>query len=126
MNLFPIMLAVVFVVGACLGALANWAIYTWAWNSRPLSPWSRLAPGASPRGRLARLPVVGWFALRHEAEVHGARFWVRPLLIEIGMGVGLAALYWWEVARLGLIQGQAGVSLAVRAGAFVAVTGPSG
>jgi leader peptidase (prepilin peptidase) / N-methyltransferase len=113
MNSLPIMLAVVFVVGTCLGALANWAIYTWAWNARPHSPWSRLAPGASPRGRLTRVPVLGWFALRHEAEAHGARFWVRPLLIEIGMGVGLAALYWWEVARLGLIQGQTAVPLAV-------------
>jgi prepilin signal peptidase PulO-like enzyme (type II secretory pathway) len=112
MNSIPPILAVVFVVGACLGALANWAIYRWAWNSRPISPWLNLAPGASPRGRLSRVPVLGWFALRQEAELHGKGFWLRPLLIEIGMGAGLAALYWWEVARIGLIQGQTGVELA--------------
>jgi prepilin signal peptidase PulO-like enzyme (type II secretory pathway) len=100
------------VVGALFGALANWAIYTFAWNSRPLSPWSPLAPGASPRGRLARVPVIGWLALRREAELHGSGFWVRPFVIEIGMAVGLAGLYWWEVARLGLIQGQVDVALA--------------
>jgi prepilin signal peptidase PulO-like enzyme (type II secretory pathway) len=57
--------------------------------------------------------MVGWFALRREAELHGAGFWVRPFVIELGMAAGLAWLYWWEVGRLGLMQGQVGVALAV-------------
>jgi leader peptidase (prepilin peptidase)/N-methyltransferase len=100
---------IVFLVGVCLGSLVNWAIYALAWRPRPISPWSRLLPGASPRGRLDRVPILGWFALSREAAVHGPGFWVRPLLLEIGLGVALAALYWWEVVRLGLIEGQVGV-----------------
>jgi prepilin signal peptidase PulO-like enzyme (type II secretory pathway) len=108
-------LALVFAIGACLGSLVNWAIYALAWRPRPISPWSRLAPGASPRGRADRLPVLGWFALRRQAALHGRAFWIRPLLLEIGLGVALAALYWWEVVRLTLIEGQVGVAVAAPA-----------
>ena len=37
-----------------------------------------------------------------------AAFWLRPLLLEVGLGLALALLYWWEVARLSLIQPQVG------------------
>jgi prepilin signal peptidase PulO-like enzyme (type II secretory pathway) len=104
-------LAAVFVVGLALGALVNWAIYALAWRPRPISPWSRLAPGASPRGRLDRVPVIGWLALRREAGIHGAGFWIRPLLLELFLAAALAALYWWEIERLGLVQGQIGVRI---------------
>jgi prepilin signal peptidase PulO-like enzyme (type II secretory pathway) len=104
-------LAVVFVVGLGLGALVNWAIYALAWRPRPISPWSRLATGASPRGRLDRVPVIGWFALRREAAIHGPGFWIRPLLLELFLATALAALYWWEIERLGLVQGQVGVAI---------------
>ena len=76
-------LTIVFVAGLAPGSLVNWAIYALAWRPRPISPWSRLAPGASPRGRLDRVPVIGWFALRREAQIHGPRFWIRPLLLEL-------------------------------------------
>jgi prepilin signal peptidase PulO-like enzyme (type II secretory pathway) len=59
------------------------------------------------------VPIVGWFALRREAATHGPGFWIRPLFVEIGFGVGLAALYWWEVSRLGLIAGQIDVPVVV-------------
>lgn len=108
-------LALIFVVGAFLGSFANWAIYALAWRPRAISPWSRLAPGASPRGRLDRVPIVGWFALRREAAVHGAGHWVRPLLLEITSGVALCALYWWEVVRLALIEPQVGAPIAAPA-----------
>jgi prepilin signal peptidase PulO-like enzyme (type II secretory pathway) len=107
----PLRLAVIFVVGAFLGSLANWAIYALAWRPRAISPWSRLAPGASPRGRLDRVPVLGWFALRRDAAIHGSGHWVRPLLLEVGFGVALSGLYWWEVVRLGLIEPQVGAPL---------------
>jgi leader peptidase (prepilin peptidase) / N-methyltransferase len=108
----PLIFILLFLAGACLGSLVNWAIYTFAWNARPISPWTRLAPGASPRGRLTRVPIFGWLALRREAEIHGRGFWVRPLLLEIATGAALVGLYWWEVVRLGLIQEQAHVALA--------------
>lgn len=31
---------------------------------------------------------------------------IRPVLLKIGLGLALAALYWWEVGRLGLIHDQ--------------------
>ena len=47
--------------------------------------------------------MFGWFGLRREAHLHGRGFWIRPLLLELALGAALAALYWWEVERLGLI-----------------------
>jgi prepilin signal peptidase PulO-like enzyme (type II secretory pathway) len=105
-----------FLAGICLGSLVNWAIYSLAWNARPVSPWSRLPADQPARRRSHRLPVVGWLRMRHEAALHGRGFWIRPMLLEIGLGAALVALYWWEVVRLGLIEGQAGVAVAAPAG----------
>jgi len=99
-------LAALFFVGAALGSLVNWAIYTFAWHSRPISPWGPTPDDAAQRGWFDRLPIVGWFALRREAALHGPRFWLRPLLIELCSGAAVAALYWWEVCQLGLVRGQ--------------------
>jgi len=99
-------LLVVFLAGACLGSLVNWAIYTLAWNPRPISPWGGLPDGARRRSWFDRLPIVGWLALKREASIHGPRFWMRPMLLEIAVGAALAALYWWEVGSLGLIRDQ--------------------
>jgi prepilin signal peptidase PulO-like enzyme (type II secretory pathway) len=107
-----IRLVVVFLIGAGLGSLVNWAIYTLAWHPRPISPWSRALPDAPPRRRTDRWPILGWFLLRREAYLHGRGFWIRPLLLEIGLGLALAALYWWEIERLGLVQGQVGIAIA--------------
>ena len=89
-----IRLAVVFVLGACVGAAANWAIYALAWHPRPISPWSRPDPSAPPRRLWDRLPILGWLGLRREAALHGGGFWVRPMLVEVldGRGPGLALL----------------------------------
>lgn len=81
---------------------ANYAIYSWAWFHKSLGPWSappqrenthksgkkkkRTKGDASefePRTWLDHLPVLGWWRLRREASVHGAGYWVRPLLIEL-------------------------------------------
>jgi leader peptidase (prepilin peptidase) / N-methyltransferase len=109
-------LAALFVVGTFLGSLVNWAVYKFAWNARPISPWGPAPEGESPRGWFDRVPVLGWFQLRREAAIHGSWFWVRPLLVEVGMGAAVAALYWWEVVELGLIRGQWPGLVAVPAG----------
>jgi prepilin signal peptidase PulO-like enzyme (type II secretory pathway) len=96
-------LAVVFVLGVCLGAAVNWAIYRFAWNRRSISPWSLPDPSAPPRRLCDRLPIVGWLGLRREAGMHGAGFWIRPMLLETLLSVGLAWLYWWEVCQKGLL-----------------------
>jgi leader peptidase (prepilin peptidase)/N-methyltransferase len=99
-------LAALFVAGTFLGSLVNWAIYSLAWFPRPISPWGAVPDGATPRGWLDRLPIVGWFRMQRESAIHGRGFWVRPLLLELGMGAAIAGLYWWEVEQLGLIRGQ--------------------
>ena len=96
-------LALVFLLGACLGGAANWAIYRLAWNPRPISPWSRPDAAAPPRRFADRLPILGWLGLRREAALHGPGFWLRPMLLELLAGCGLAALYWWEVGAGGLL-----------------------
>jgi leader peptidase (prepilin peptidase) / N-methyltransferase len=98
--------------GALLGSLVNWAIYTLAWHPRAVSPWSPPLPDAPPRHWTDRLPIVGWFGLRREAALHGRGFWVRPLLLELCLGVAVAALHWWEIDRLGLVRDQLAAGLA--------------
>jgi prepilin signal peptidase PulO-like enzyme (type II secretory pathway) len=96
-------LAALAIVGAFAGCLVNAAIDAWAWQPRRISPWLRRSESTPHRTWLDRLPVVGWWRLRRESALHGGGFWIRPLLIELGYGFGLAALYWFEVVRLGLI-----------------------
>lgn len=91
-----------FVVGVCLGSLANLAIYQLAWHRRAFSPWGPRHPDAPPRRWSDRIPVLGWLGLRRESGVHGRGFWIRPMLLELLVGAGLPLLYWWEVGMLGL------------------------
>jgi len=100
---FEIRLVVLFVLGTCIGSLANLCIYRLAWHPRCISPWSRPDPEA-PRRRLTdRVPIFGWLGLRREAGLHGSDFWVRPLAVDLLTGIGLAALYWWEIGCGGLL-----------------------
>lgn len=88
---------VVAVLGLFGGALANWMIYRFAYfNPRPISPWGPRPEDADPRTMWDRLPVLGWFFLRREAELHGSWFWVRPLLIELGTAISLVWLFQFE------------------------------
>jgi leader peptidase (prepilin peptidase)/N-methyltransferase len=99
-------LAAVFLAGVTAGAAVNWAVYWLAWNRRAISPWSPADPQAPPRRASDRLPVWGWLGLRREQPLHGRGFWLRPLAVELLMGVGWAALWWWEVDRQGLLAKQ--------------------
>jgi prepilin signal peptidase PulO-like enzyme (type II secretory pathway) len=97
-----IRLAGVFLAGLVLAGAVNWAIYSLAWFARPISPWARPHADAAPRSWVDRVPVFGWLGLRREAALHGSLFWLRPVLIELALASGLAALYYWEVVSLGL------------------------
>src|SRR4029079_486697 len=97
MILLALRLIAVFVIGVSLGSFVNWAIYSLAWTPRPISPWSRLPGDFTRRRRSDRVPIIGWLSLRREAAIHGRGFWLRPLSLEIGLGLAMAALYWWEV-----------------------------
>lgn len=85
-----------FVIGLVIGAAVNWGIFALAWDARDISPWSRRQPDDPPRHWPDFLPLAGWLTLRREASLHGRGFWIRPLLIELCCGLGLAGLYWWE------------------------------
>ena len=102
----PVALISVVLLGMVAGALVNWAIYRLAWNPREITPWGPTPEKAPPRKRTDRIPVVGWLGLRREASIHGRGFWIRPMLLEVSLGVGLAVLYWWEVDQLQLIVPQ--------------------
>ena len=94
-------LVAVFVLGTCLGSIANLGIYRLAWFPRQISPWSWPDPAAPPRrrvgpaadSRLARPAPRGQVARRrlldsaHAAGVDG-RAWPCGLVRwEIGGGL---------------------------------------
>ena len=114
-----IRLLAVGLAGAVLGSLVNWAIYRLAWNPREISPWGPTPSAAASRSWADRFPVFGWLCLRREYNLHGRGFWIRPLAIEAAMGLGLASLYWWEVAQQGLVYPQIqNIFFAAKAGAI--------
>jgi len=89
--------------GACVGSLLNLGIYRLAWHRRAISPWSAPHADAPRRRWYDRVPILGWVSLRRECGLHGAGFWIRPMLVEVFSGVGFAALYWWEIGQVGLV-----------------------
>jgi len=93
----------IFVLGACLAGQLNRGIYRLAWHRQPIGPWSVPHPNAPARRLLDRIPIIGWLGLRREASIHGPLFWVRPILIELSVGLGFAVLYWWEIHQAGLM-----------------------
>jgi prepilin signal peptidase PulO-like enzyme (type II secretory pathway) len=92
-------LALLGLAGLLLGRQLNRAIYQLAWLPRPVGPWSPPPAAAPPRHRLDLVPVVGWWRLRRESRWHGRGYWIRPLLLELLVGVGCAVLYWGEIER---------------------------
>ncbi len=119
-------LLLLFVLGTALGAAVNLAVDRLRYDSPRLNPWhawlNRLlgrrgdrpaptprrskkgkAPAVAPRTWADRLPVVGWMRLRREVPLHGHSFWVRPLLVEVLLGLLAAWLYWWEVEQLATV-----------------------
>jgi len=91
-------LAVVFVLGACLGSAVNWAVYRLAWTPRSIGPWTAAPSNAPLRSAWDRVPIFGWIGLRRESALHGRGYWIRPMLLELFCGLGLAWLYGFETS----------------------------
>ncbi|MCH7752705.1 MAG: prepilin peptidase [Planctomycetes bacterium] len=102
----PARLLGLFAFGAVLGSAINLAICRLRYQPTTISPWSRRDGRTPPRQWADRWPLIGWIYLRRETAIHGHGFWIRPMLIELAMGIGLAWLYVWEVADHRLITGQ--------------------
>jgi leader peptidase (prepilin peptidase) / N-methyltransferase len=95
----PIILSIaLFLAGAILGAAANFLIYRLRFQPRPISPWMRPDVKAAKRRWFDYLPIFGWLGVRRDAAIFGTGFWVRPMLVELLMGLGVAALYRYEIS----------------------------
>lgn len=107
-----------FFVGTAVGAAVNVLADSLRFEPRRFSPWRRAAPppiaappakrkggaaskrpAVAPRDFWDKLPVLGWFFLRREEALpdRPPGFWIRPLLVELLLGLLFAWLYWWEV-----------------------------
>ncbi|MBM4001825.1 MAG: prepilin peptidase [Planctomycetes bacterium] len=86
--------AVVAVLAALLAGQVNRGIYRLAWSPRQIGPWSAPVADAPARRWYDRLPIVGWIGLARETPFHGKGYWLRPIVVELGLALGLAWLYW--------------------------------
>jgi len=113
---FVVVILLLSVLGAVIGAFINWAIYRWAITMhRPISPWMKpnlklvSAENAEklkqlqPRTIADYIPIAGWFRLKRDQDVLGKYCWIRPLLIEITWVIGLPLFYCWQLGG-GLID----------------------
>lgn len=96
-------LAICAVVGLLLGGIVNWAVSSFAYDAAHFSPWSRHHPRDARSPWFDRAPLIGWLRLRRKTATLGRGFWIRPLVVEVGMSAACAGLYWWEVLRGGLL-----------------------
>lgn len=85
-----------FIFGAMVGAIANWAICQLRYYGILLhSPWGPQHPDVSRRVAADYVPIFGWLLLRRDSRILGRGFWIRPFLIELSMAVGAVWFYHW-------------------------------
>jgi len=111
-ELLPVLILLLIALGGAIaGSFVNLAIYSLAFfHPRPISPWSR-APEGMRRTWLDCVPIVGWLSLRRESDRWGRGFWIRPLLIELSLALGLPWLYRLELSGALLPAGPAVMDL---------------
>lgn len=117
----PEQIALLFCLGAVLGAAANYLVDQLGWERRRRSCWSRLPKAYRPflRKKFCDfLPLLGWLTMRRfQSEIERlARpveqggeniprqpgfetdaFWIRPFWVELGFGLFVVFYYYWEV-----------------------------
>ena len=98
----PMQQTLIFLVGLAGGSLANYVIYRCAYfHPRPISPWGPL-PEGTQRQWFDRIPFLGWLGLSRESEIHGRGFWIRPMMIELLLPLGLCWIYQFQCLDRGL------------------------
>ncbi|MEM9940172.1 MAG: A24 family peptidase [Planctomycetota bacterium] len=109
----PTFLSLIFLMllGAVSGGFVNWAVCRWAWEDRRISPWMEHAKDEPQPSLLSRIPVVGWLFRRDPILISkwGRWFWVRPMIIEIGLACLFPWLYLW-LSGGGLTEGVAPIA----------------
>ncbi len=100
-----------FLVGLILGPFINFAIYSFAYFPRPISPWQTLPSEMSVRKPPTKLPIVGWFFRFEECGNFGRAFWIRPFLIELVTPIAMVLLYRYCMAGAFMPQGLLAVPL---------------
>ena len=79
--------------GLMLGPFINFAIYSFAYFPRVISPWQSQPAEIYKRKWSAKLPIVGWLFRREESVHLGRLFWLRPFLIELATPMAIVFLY---------------------------------
>lgn len=87
----------ILLVGLILAHGVNWATFHLAYFPQNKGPWGKAPEGCATRTWFDAIPLLGWYRLRRESPVHGRRFWVWPLLVELLFPIALLGLYWYEM-----------------------------
>ena len=103
-------------IGFVLGPFINYAIYSFAYFPRNISPWQPTPPDVSTRDWKSKIPILGWFYRSNETVVFGRFFWLRPMLIETATPVLILMLYQFVMA--GSVAPEHGLALVAPATLF--------
>lgn len=93
----PLRFGIIAILGLFYAAAVNWGIYQLSFFHRHIGPWSKQKPDTGSYCWSDCIPIVGWWRLRRFSSQFGKFFWVRPLLLEIGLPVFLVWLYQFEI-----------------------------
>ena len=90
-------LALGFVIGACIGSFLNVCIYRMPADESVVRPGSRCPHCHGPIPWYDNLPIIGYLTLGGRCRYCGAAFSARYLWVEIGTAVAFVGLFWVEV-----------------------------
>lgn len=107
-------------VGLVLGPFINFAIYSYAYFPRPISPWQARPTEIPISIGSAKLPVIGWILRHRESVYFGRVFWLRPLFIELATPIALVFLYRYCLDGAFMPQGLAIIPVSTLQHQFVA------
>jgi leader peptidase (prepilin peptidase) / N-methyltransferase len=92
----PLRLLVVYLSAVVIAWCINWAIYSLAYTRYALGAWRSPATPQGTRSWLDWVPVVGWWRLSRESNVHGRGYWVRPFLMEVAFPLAIVWFYHFQ------------------------------
>jgi leader peptidase (prepilin peptidase)/N-methyltransferase len=97
--MLSVWLALVFLVGACVGGVLNVCIYRLPYEKSLLWPGWRCGSCYQPLRWLDSLPLLGYWLCRGRCRTCGARFSVRYFVVELLTGLCFAGLFYLDVVE---------------------------